>query len=493
MAKLNHSLILGLDLGTTSVKGCLFNTEGKVIYETEELTTTIYPKQGLAEQDAREIEQNTIRVVRNVTNFLKENKAEMIAISFSSAMHSIICVSQDGEALSPVMIWSDGRGNERILQLSSEQKEQYYKRTGTPVHPMTPLAKLLWMQKEKYEPYEQAAFFMSVKEYLIYKWFGKAVIDYGMASATGLYNPLIRQWDTELLELLQINSKQLSEIVPPTTILSNMKQDVAQEMGILTTIPVVIGSADGQLASLGSGALLPGEVAISVGTSGAVRQYTNSFHTSATQEVFCYAFTEDMYIVGGPTNNGGVVLQWLKQLIQYEGSIGELIQEAASIDIGADGILFLPYINGERAPLWNQSAVGNFYGLTIAHNNKHMIRAVLEGITYNLYQIGHALESSVGPAQKIYVNGGLARSEFWLQMLADIFNAEIIVAETHHSAAWGAAWTALVALGHASDYASIKSNIPLGNSVLPNTENVQQYKQTYAKYKELQQTLSKLF
>ncbi|MFK4998863.1 FGGY-family carbohydrate kinase [Bacillus sp. N9] len=198
-------------------------------------------------------------------------------------------------------------------------------------------------------------------------------------------------------------------------------------MGIASETPIVLGAADGQLANLGIGAIAPGEVALTVGTSGAIRQFTKGYRVNEKRETFSYAFTDEYAIIGGPTNNGGIALQWLKDLVNYEGGYTEFITEAEKVKPGAEGMIFLPYINGERAPLWNQNATGTFYGVSITHKQEHFVRAVLEGITFNLYQIDEALERLAGKSDTIYVNGGLARSPLWLQMLADVFGKKYML------------------------------------------------------------------
>ncbi|GAA3312488.1 hypothetical protein GCM10020331_000360 [Ectobacillus funiculus] len=213
-------------------------------------------------------------------------------------------------------------------------------------------------------------------------------------------------------------------------------------------------------------------------------------------ETFCYSFTADSSIIGGPTNNGGIALQWLKDLLNDEGSFEEFLKEAERVAPGAEGIVFFcRTLTGKRAPLWNQRAKRKFfYGVTLTHKKKeHFIRAVLEGITFNLYQIGKALERLAGSPKRIYVNGGLARSGLWLQMMADIFEAEIYVSESHHSAAWGAAWTALVGINKVHSFEEIKGNIPLGQAVLPNKESSVIYQKVYEQYAQLVKDLSKYF
>jgi gluconokinase len=488
-----REFVIGLDIGTTSVKACVFHLNGKLAAEAEKMNTFQYPQQGWSEQDPVEIERSAVYAIREAIEKAGAVKNEIISLGFSAAMHSLLCVHEDGRPLSPAIIWADGRSTGQAETIKKTIGSTIYAKTGTPIHPMTPFLKLLWMKETNYEPYKQAAFFMSIKEYLIQCWFGERVIDYSMASATGLFNPQTLEWEQELLEMTGIGKEQLSEIVPPTKVLNGLKREIADEMGIHPEMPFVMGAADGQLANLGIGAILPGEVAVSVGTSGAIRQINQGVKIDENQETFCYSFTAESSIVGGPTNNGGIVLQWLKDLLNDERDFSEFLGDAGKVAPGAEGILFLPYLNGERAPIWNQQAKGNFYGVSITHKKEHFIRAVLEGVTFNLYQIGKALERLAGEPKKIYVNGGLARSPLWLQMMADIFEAEIYVSESHHSAAWGAAWTALVGIGKVDSFEDIKKNIPMGDAVLPNKETSLRYKAIYENYEKLAKDMVKYF
>lgn len=490
---MTNELVLALDIGTTSAKAVLFELDGKLIVEAERMITTHYPEQGWAEQDVIEIELSSIGAIRDVVDKAKIKGDEPIALGISCAMHSLICVDQNGLPLSQALIWADGRSIEQVKRLKTTNGNEVYARTGLPNHPMSPLSKLLWMKETNFNPYKQATYFMSVKEYILNRWFGCRVIDYSMAAATGLFNMKTYDWDEEILLLCGVERNQLSKIVPPTEILTGLDSKVAQGMGISNQIPFVIGAADGQLANLGSGATSPGEVAISAGTSGAIRQMITGSQVSENQETFCYAFTKNRSIIGGPTNNGGIVLQWIKDLLKFKGTIDELINEAEQIDPGSEGLIFLPYINGERAPVWNQGAKGNFFGLTVEHKQEHIIRAVLEGITFNLYHIGTILEQQAGPSGKIYVNGGLARSSIWVQMLADVFGKDIYLSESHHSAAWGAAWTALVAIGKANSFDEIKENILIDSIIKPDISRHEIYSKTFKKYKELSLDMVKHF
>ncbi|GAA4067253.1 gluconokinase [Amphibacillus indicireducens] len=488
-----RELVIGLDMGTTSVKVVIFDLKGKLITQTEELITTSYPKSDWAEQNPNEIEKACILAMKNAISELNKSQDKVLAVGISAAMHSLICIDEEMDPLSPVMIWSDKRSSQIAEKLIATNDEEIYSKTGTPIHPMTPFLKLIWLREENLKAYQNASYFMSMKEYLVQKWFGKRMIDYSMASATGLFNAKELKWERSALKLAGIKEEQLSEVVPPTEILIGLTESVAQEIGLSPDTPFVIGAADGQLANLGSGAIEPGEVNISVGTSGAIRQFVKGAPINHKMETFTYAFTEDTSIIGGATNNGGIALEWFKDLIEYEGSYDDLLILANKIEIGADGLIFIPYINGERAPLWNGRAKGNFYGLSINHKKEHLIRAVLEGIALNLYHISQSLEEIAGPPKKITVNGGLSKSETWVQIMADILGKKIYLSDTHHNAAWGAAWTALVGIRKVQSFAEIKSNLPDERVIEPNMENHKAYIPVFEKYERLVETLKAFF
>ncbi|MGJ9383555.1 gluconokinase [Salipaludibacillus sp. CF4.18] len=488
-----RELVIGLDLGTTSVKVVLFDLSGKMITESEQMITTEYPQPGWVEQDPNKIERSAVIAMKEVMEKEEVQSNELLTVGISCAMHSLICVDDNFQPLSQMLIWSDGRSSSQAEKLMNTIGMDIYSRTGTPIHPMSPLLKLVWMKETNYEPYEKATYFMSMKEFLLEKWFGRRVVDYSMASATGLFNLKTYSWDELALETAGLKKDQLSETVHPTEVLTNLNPAIAEEIGISKEIPFVIGAADGQLANLGNGSISPGEVNVSVGTSGAIRQFINGAKVNEKHETFTYAFTEDTAIIGGPTNNGGIALQWLKDLLDFKGSHDELTTEAEKVEPGAEGIIFLPYVNGERAPLWNQQAKGNFYGLSIGHKKEHLVRAVLEGITFNIYEIGKSLEEIAGKPKKISVNGGLTRSPLWVQIMADIFGQDIHLSDTHHNAAWGAAWTALVGIKKVESFEGIKENLPSEKVIRPNMVNHEKYSNIYEKYESIAKDLAKHF
>ncbi|MCS0542931.1 FGGY family carbohydrate kinase, partial [Aeromonas veronii] len=208
---MSHEYVIGLDLGTTSAKAVIFTLDGRVVAEAEDLVTSYYPKQGWVEQDPDEIERSAVKAINMAIQQANVNKDEIISLGISAAMHSLICMGDNGEALSQALIWADGRSTQQANELMESDGLEIFSRTGMPIHPMSPLAKLIWMRENDYIPYNQASYFLSIKEYLLVKWFNQRVIDYAMASATGMFNGNTFQWDEEVLKKAGISENMLSK------------------------------------------------------------------------------------------------------------------------------------------------------------------------------------------------------------------------------------------------------------------------------------------
>lgn len=493
--------VIGLDIGTTSAKAVLFRKNGLVVGESESLYPVHHPHPSWAEQDPIIIEQAAITAIKSVIIKANVMKQEISAVGLSTAMHSLICINEKYEPLSPSIIWADGRSVEQAgrLRLNTD----IYLKTGTPIHPMSPLCKLVWMKENDYQPYKEAAMFVSIKEFLLLRWFGEAVVDYSVASATGLFNIHTFDWNDDLLKIAGVCREQLSKPVSPTTICRGLSNELADKMGIKTDTPFVLGGSDGPLANLGIGAIAPGDVAITIGTSGAIRQMASKPKTDNHQEIFCYAVTDDRWIMGGPTNNGGIVLQWLRDVLgekevelvlQEGGNAYDLLTKlATTVAPGSNGLLFLPFLNGERAPYWDANARGSLIGLTLSHKKEHILRAGLEGVVYSLYSVGEALERLAGQPVNLFASGGFARSPLWLQIVADIFGHLVQVPESHQSSAWGAAWFALLAVGEVSSLEAIKDSIPMKQTYEPNAISHEVYKELYVTYRQLYAALKPHF
>ncbi|MDQ1145671.1 gluconokinase [Bacillus sp. SORGH_AS 510] len=451
------SYMLGIDIGTTSTKAVLFSEQGKVIQQ-ENIGYPLYtPDISTAEQDPEEI---FAAVLTAMTKIMKNHtQRKILFISFSSAMHSLIAIDENDQPLTPCITWADNRSEGWAHKIKDELNgHEVYKRTGTPIHPMSPLSKITWIVNDLPEIAAKTKKYIGIKEYIFKKFFDQYVVDYSLASSMGMMNLKNLDWDEEALSIAGITRDQLSKLVPTTEIFTNCNLELAKQIGIDPQTPFVIGASDGVLSNLGVNAIGKGEIAVTIGTSGAIRTIIDQPQTDDKGRIFCYALTDKHWVIGGPVNNGGMVLRWIRD--EFAASEVEtakrlgidpydvLTKIAERVRPGSDGLLFHPFLAGERAPLWNPDVRGSFFGLTLSHKKEHMIRAALEGVIFNLYTVFLALvECMEGPVTRIQATGGFARSDVWRQMMADIFDLDVVVPESYESSCLGACILGLYATG----------------------------------------------
>ena len=456
---------MGVDIGTTGTKALIFNDKGEVLNTGRYNYPLLSPTPAVAEQDPEEILKAVKHCIKEAVTLEGYDVTTLQFISFSAAMHSVIAIDANHQPITKCITWADSRSVKWAETIKQNGGQEVYMRTGTPIHPMSPLAKITWLRHDEQEIFSQTAKFIGIKEYVFYHFFGEYVVDHSIASATGLFNLEKKDWDSEALSIAGISAEQLSKPVPTTTLLTGLHPNIARDLGISAVTPFVIGANDGVLSNLGVNAIDPGVVAVTIGTSGAIRTVTDKPLTDPKGRIFCYILTDNHYVVGGPVNNGGMTLRWVRdELAPSEVEAAKrlgidpyevLTKIADRVSPGADGLLFHPYLAGERAPLWNANARGSFFGLGLHHKREHMIRAVLEGVIFNLYTVLLALEELIGVPQKIQATGGFARSALWRQMMADIFNQPVTIPESYESSCLGAVVLGLYATGKIDDFSIV--------------------------------------
>ena len=482
------TVFVGVDIGTTSTKTLAYGPDGGILAEESRDYPLRSPKPGYAEQDPDEIFEAVMDSLANVVATLKKREAgEVSCVSFSAAMHSLLALDDNGKPLTASLTYADNRAARQSERIRDELGgPEIHRRTGTPVHPMSPLTKLLWFKEEAPDTFETAARWVSVKEYVFYRLFGEYVVDHSIASATGLFNLAALDWDAEVLEMLGLPHEKLSRPVSTTYVIEGLQDDSAERLGLDPNTPFVVGANDGVLANIGVGAIESGVVACSIGTSGAVRVVVDKPKVDDELKLFCYALTEDRWVIGGPINNGGVALQWTLEKL-FPGIIKEaegkgrdpheLANELAEgVPAGSGGLIFLPYLTGERAPYWNPDLRAVFFGLNRGHGHEHLIRAVLEGVIYQMHAVARSLESVVGEPREIRATGGFAQSNLWRQIMADIFGREISFPESYESSCWGAALLGMKALGAIDSLDTAKEMTNISTRQAPHQENLSVYK-----------------
>lgn len=493
---MNNNYFIGVDIGTTSTKAIVFATTGQVKGTGEYAYPLMVPHPTWAEQNPDTILEATLMALRDAVQQSEVAPSQVAAVSFSGAMHSLMAIDAEGKPLHPAIIWADNRSVAQTAQLKqSDLGHQIYQNTGTPIHPMSPLPKLMWLQAEAADIFQRAVRFISIKEYVLFHLTGRFVVDYSIASATGLFNLHQLQWDETALTVAGIRPERLSELVPTTQVIRGIRPEYATVIGLSPDTPIVIGANDGVLANLGVGAIAPQQIAVTIGTSGAVRAVIPKPMTDEFERTFCYALTEHHWVIGGPSNNGGIVLRWLRdnfcqleiaQAKQQRVDPYSLMLEAAShVSPGAEGLICLPFLSGERAPYWNPDARGVFFGIGLHHQKAHFIRAVMEGILFAVYSISLALRDLAGTPNDIRASGGFARSAFWRQMMADVFGAEVLVPRVYEGSAFGAAALGMYAMQAISQLEDIKKLIQIDDRHIPDLQVFDTYQQLFSVYQRL--------
>jgi gluconokinase len=476
--------ILGIDIGTGSTKAVALDLKYSPVFTCQQHYLTSSPLPGYSEQDPEMIWQALVRCLNEMLN---KQGALPLAIGFSSAMHSLIAVDELGNALAPMMTWADSRSAEVAEELrASVSGMNTYKISGTPLHAMSPLCKLIWMKRNQSGLFDKAHKFISIKEYIWYRLFNEFKIDHSIASATGLFDVEARIWSAAIMKMAGIDSERLSQPVG-TGYTKRGLSPSAMVLFRLHDVPFVIGASDGCLANLGTFATEPGVAAVTIGTSGAVR-VGSSRPVYSEAMTFSYVLDEQTYICGGPVNNGGIALQWLLRDILGKESLApadyeDLFARVASIIPGSEGLLFLPYLNGERAPIWDVAGCGTFFGLRLHHNQAHLARAVLEGVCYALKDVLVALEESTGQVSQINVSGGFVRAPVWMQMLADITGKNTVLVQEEDASAIGAAYLAIKAIDLETKYPSLPAAEK--QVIWPDAGNHEVYATNFGIYKQL--------
>ena len=443
-------LIIGVDIGTTGVKAAAVDAAAVSHGGAEREYPTESPFPGWSVQDPDTVAAASAAVVREVTARAGAAGRPIAGVAFSGAMHSLIALAPDGSPLTPSVTWADSRAAAQARRLrDSGEWLALHRRTGTPVHPMSPLVKLLWFREHQPEVWHRAAHWVGIKEYVLYRLAGLLAVDESIASATGLYGLAARDWDATALDLAGLRREQLPALHATTDVVARLGADVAA-WGLQAGTPIVVGASDGVLANLGVNAVAPGVAACSIGTSAAIRGVVRTPSVDDQGRVFCYVLVPGRWVVGGATNNGGNVLRWLARRGRRRPARPRRRADRArrhrATRGGGPAHAALPV--GERAPRWAGDPYGAFLGLTQRHTRAHLARAALEGVCLQLALVLDAMQAAGLELAELRATGGFARSPFWRQLLADVLGTPIGFPVSEQGSAAGAALLGHVALGH---------------------------------------------
>lgn len=449
---LQHCTI-GVDLGTTSAKAVAFDSEGREIVSASQPIPLINSHEGETEQDPFAVLSATNQALASAAREARATGYTTARVGLSAAMHSLLAINERGHPLTNALIWMDVRAAPQAEELwRTPTGQALYERTGTPIHAMSPLAKLLWLRQHRPDLFQRAARFVSLKEWVWHHWFEVWEVDASIASATGLYHLREHTWDAEALRLGGIRAERLSHLVPTTTRRTHVHERMLREVGLCDETTFVIGASDGVLANLAAGVISNEQMVLTIGTSCAVRTGTTAPVADSATRSFCYVLGDGRFIAGSPSNSGGIVLDWLYHKVLSSGIPGSTARAmdalvAAARDARDDDLLCLPYIAGERGPLWNAGASGVFLGLRLEHSGAHLMRAAIEGILCNSYWMASSLFARLGRPERIIASGKVLASEWVRQLAADIYGVPVAAIGDVDASTLGAALIADIGCG----------------------------------------------
>jgi len=498
----DKSWFLGIDLGTGSCKSVVIDENAEVLGFGVGQYTGSDAHDRWQEQNPRELLQAAITSVRNALDRADIHPDQCAGLSIGGALHSLLALDSRGQPLTGVITWADGRAVDQAQTVGGQPlAARLYQQTGCPAHGMYPLYKIMWLRENRPEVFRNTWRYVTAKEYLFACLTGEYLVDYCLAAGSGLLNTHSLAWEPLCLDAAGIRRDQLSAPGSPLTVHKGLVPDMARQIGIRPDVPVVLGSADAANSNIGAGALLPWQATCMIGTSGAFRVLSPQPIIDPQARSWCYVVDEAHWLVGGAINNGGVALSWLRDCLNQalpgaaaDGlSFEDVLDLARRSPAGSGGVICLPLFAGERSPHWNLNARAAFFGMSLSHGAAHLSRALVEGIAFRFKSLSDVLADVGVEVKQIVASGGFTQSDFWLQVVTDVLDREMIVPPWGETSCLGAAFWAMLGTGCAANLESLNDLVKPGRSCLPGRENAALYQRIYPLYQRLYRDVSGSF
>lgn len=437
------SYVIGIDLGTSAVKAIAVNRTGEVVAEASVSYPLYHERPGYSEQKPQDWVEGTIQAVKQLIGEHQLPKEEVEGISFSGQMHGLVLLNDEGEVLRNAILWNDTRTTPQCRLIEEKLGDRLLDIAKNKALEGFTLPKILWVKEHEPEIMKQAAVFLLPKDYVRYQLTGDLAMDYSDAAGTLLLDVSAREWSAEIANAVDVPISICPRLVDSHTIVGCLLPSIAEAMGLHEGVRVFAGGADNACGAIGAGIVAPGAAMCSIGTSGVVLAYEEDKQADYRGKVHYFNHgQEDAFYVMGVTLAAGYSLSWFKETFAPEMSFDAMLAGVDQVPAGSNGLLFTPYLVGERTPHADANIRASFIGLDGSHTLKHTARAVMEGITFSLRESIDILRQAGKNVQEVISIGGGAKNETWLQMQADIFNADIVKLETEQGPAMGAAMLA---------------------------------------------------
>ncbi len=496
MAKKKY--ILAHDTGTGGNKAVLCDLKGRVIHSAYRSYGLSYPRPEWVEQDPDELWRVVAATSRQVIRESGIDPGDIIGVGVSAQMWNTLPVDEHGRPLTQMLSWLDLRSIKQADRVTSGDMAAFiYKHTGNIPTAKDSIPKILWLKEERPDVWDQTAYLLDCKEYILFKLTGRIAIDWVGASVYFLFDPWTRRWSQEVCNELGIPVDRLPPAFPCTEVIGEITPQAARQTGLKAGTPVVICAGDVAAAQSGAGANREGKVHLCIGTATWIGVSSSTFRNDPVKPFWGLNHMDPRkYIIAGEMETGGGALMWFrdtlcaeeKRLASRSGkSSYELISAAAGLaPPGSDRLIFLPWLSGERAPVLDHYARGGFIGLTMSHNKGHMARAVMEGVAYHLRWICEAMERIGFQLDGFNAIGGGCNSPIWVQIISDVTGRPVHVVKNHLEAgAAGVALAVAVGLGIYPDMDSVDEFIKIGREVRPDASHSNRYDSLYREYRGL--------
>ncbi len=477
------SVTIGLDVGTSGVRALAVDESGRIISEASAGYPLLSPRPGWSEQNPEDWWQAIRETLGKIAS---ETGDKVIGIGLTGQMHGSVFLDSAEEVIRPALLWNDQRTEaqcEKITELVGG--ERLISISGNPALTGFQAPKILWLRDEEPENYARVARVLLPKDYIRLMLTGEYATDASDAAGTLLLDMRNRDWSPDILNALEIPREWLPRVYEGSEKTGELRTEIADELGLPAGVPVAAGGGDNAAAAVGVGIVREGLVSSSVGTSGVLFAHTDGFKRDPSGRIhaFCHAVPGAYHLMGVTLSAGGSLSWWREALGR---DYDELVREAAEVAPGAEGLVFLPYLTGERTPHLDPSARGAFVGLTSRHSIAHMSRALMEGVIFSLKDSLEILRELGVEIREIRATGGGARSPLWLRLQADIYNAPIHRTTSDEGPSYGAAFLAGVAAGIYKNVEEASSQVKLREDITePDPEHARVYEEYYEVYRSL--------
>lgn len=493
----DRAYYLGIDVSTTGAKALLIDEKGDVVSSATTALPLSMPQPLWSEQDPQDWWTGTVQSIRQALAQARVDGSAVAAVGLTGQMHGLVLLDGDGQVLRPAILWNDQRTGAQCDEIRARLGfERLVQITGNNALTGFTAPKILWVQQNEPQVYARARHILLPKDYVRYRLTGEYAMDKADGSGTLLFDLQRRDWSQEVLQALEIPAAWLPPTYEGPQITGSLSREAAELTGLRAGTPVMAGGGDQSAQAVGVGAVEPGIVALTLGTSGVVFATTEAAHIEPQGRLhaFCHALPGKWHFMGVMLSAAGS-LQWYRDTLAPQESFDALLAPAEEVPAGCEGLLFLPYLTGERTPHPDPLARGAFVGLTVRHTRPHLTRAVLEGVAFGLRDSFELIKTAgkVGVRQ-VRVSGGGSKSSLWRQILADVLRAELVTVNTTEGAAYGAALLAGVGAGAWQTVPqACQQVIRVTGSTQPQPEVSELYEAQYRLYCQLYPALKPIF